>query len=168
MALPFVVAGSAPGFATEVSVAKQNTTPYCILNSAGVTSPAPVLGASVAVLPAVPAINAGVPGTVSITNPVQGPGTYALLVEFGSTGAAYDVSTTCYYGKGFTDAPTAPLRWLGGAVSSIITGSAPDSSIQLTPSADGTAMTIENWSAVALNAGGTVTAVQLSGAIPGL
>jgi hypothetical protein len=163
---PFIVAGSAPGFATETSVAKQSTAPYGIMNAAGSLSPAAVAGATVNILGALAQENDGTPGSVVIHVPPT-PGLYAILVDFNSANTVFNVSTISYYGRSYTDASNAAPRWIGGSTSSIVTGNG-NNSIQLLPTANASTMTILNWSTTPLVAGGTATYIQLSAAIPGL
>lgn len=165
--IPFVVAGSAPGFATETSVAKQGTAPYGIVNAAGSLSPAAVAGATVNLLPLIPAENDGTPGTAVIPVP-PAPGLYAILVDFAAAGTTvYNVSCVSYYGRAFTDAPTAPPRWIGGSVSTSVGGNG-NNYTQILPTNNSNTLTIVNYTPTAFAAGGTATYIQLSAAIPGL
>jgi hypothetical protein len=166
MAQPFVVAGSAPGFATETSVAKQSTAPYGIMNAAGSLSPAAVAGATVNLLPAIAAENDGTPGTAVIPVP-PAPGLYAVLIDFSGATTVYNVSCVSYYGRAYTDAPTATPRWIGGSVSTSVGGTG-NNYVQILPTNSSNTLTFVNYTPTALAAGGTATYIQLSGAIPGL
>jgi hypothetical protein len=165
--VPFVVAGSAPGFATETSVAKQGTAPYGIMNAAGSLSPAAVAGATVNILGALAAENDGAPGEAVIPVP-PAPGLYAVLVDFGAAASTVNnVSTVSYYGRAFTDASNAAPRWIGGSVSSSVGGNG-NNYTQILPTQNGNTLTVLNYTATAIPAGGSATYIQLSSAIPGL
>jgi len=159
---------SQPGYATEISVAKSWDAPHAIINS-GTNANAlpPVVSSFSVVLPALPAIADGDPGTLLIPNPVipganpttgqVQPGLYAIFLDFGPTGGPANLGCIAYLGVGFNPA-TPALRWLGGAEASVLqvdAGGAPTAVIQIAPeAATGEQLTLVNYSTIAYPAGG--------------
>lgn len=147
MSVPPVRITADINMAVDTSLSKNNNTTYFVQNTStgavAVSQPQePTLGTATQVVPIIEASG----GAVELENP-SAPGIYALLMDFGATGGALNVSCIANYGLAGGGAG-APYRWTGGAEASIVaeTANAPAQFIQISPNAaDGQTLAILNY-----------------------
>ena len=146
MASPIVLT-SQPGFAVDTSLAKSNDTTYYVQNtSTGAIAVSqqqePLLVPQLAAVAVCPSGQ-----SITLANPT-GPGTYAVLLDFGATGGNKNISCVANYGIAGNEAQGAPNRWIGGAEISATTNLAgvPVDTVQIAPNGtDGTTLVLTNY-----------------------